>query len=1375
MWPVNPLQRTCTELPSGEDKEAARSSPAPAPVITVRELAEVPVFVLLGEPGMGKSETMKALASLVLGEQGKPIAANDFIVLPASQHNAERPVFIDALDEARATGNTTVWRELRRTIAHSGLTRFGVACRVADWQSTDAQDLANVAQGQRIRVVALNPLTPEQRHAVLKSADIEDVEDFEKQAEALGFADMLGNPQSLKLLVASVKKNQGQWPETRRDAYELACQALVQESNQRHRQVQRLEVLMSDENLLDAAGWLCALMLLSNQNEVADEALGVDAQEGVRLSEVLDALPANGCSPDAIRQVLQHRLFIKPRGYTATHRTVAEYLAARYINKRVTHGGLLPQRVSALMVASGQHLVTNLRGLAGWLAVLSEPLRQLIFEVDPWAVLDYGDLNLLEPADMQALVEKLECVATTESSIARWQRARDHVPLVRPDMFAFVSDWLRRFDGQHDPASESHEVADVLLNALAQAPHSAAWTPVLSELVRNPSQIEGTRSSALDALYRHISSPGDLIPLLDEFHAARSSASNKRLIDSLLTHLYPDNLPPSKVMPYLDSSRREGNRMAVNWFWGHHIQKQTPDDRLIELMDAIATALHQPSTKELRRWKDVYQLDGLRTLLVRAILRWGTEVPTNKLSAWLIWCLNLEKGMLHLSEPSDRKQLEHWLGEHPSLVFSVLAHQVANGMSSWTAQRNLVVTSQPGCFDRFWLDQAVHWDSMGDAPKATDCLQTATWWVTQGNGGGVTLQDLEEATNESPTLHSALAPLLVSSLDPHNWQREHWLHNKEHAARTVERDAQNDKNLRYLLEHLEDVRTAKLLNYLGQAAMYEARQFGSDGKRLESWRAQHPALDEATRDGYRTLLLGLTADKAKQVVKAHGASQVLYIELPCLLAASELHREQPSRFFDLGAERLEAILTICLLNYGEPPTWFLDFAKTRPNELVATWLSLSKAIFRTEPIRLPQIGWLRSEASLKPIARVLLPELFSCWPSKFSETSFAEFAQLLEVSMREIHPSTLSLLISRRLRRKSLGSRQLAYLTMAGVWIDPDAFAPRLQQLLEKKQLLQTDLLGFVAHLTRQGGRASALPDWSPETIELLFLLLAPVCPAAYPSGAYWVGDKDHGRDFLFKLLIQLRGDPSMAAQDTLQRLQQENSLHEWHAELRASLSQQQKHQAESSFEVPTPRQVALTLQNKTPANPSDLMAVALDALGAVQQSLRNSDTNRVNRFWSVDSAGKRPQPPHRPEPECRNAIAEWLRADLAAMDISVAIENQHGAQNQSDIVLRVRTPAHEDMLLPIEIKGDWNRDLWCAATEQLARQYASEPRCHGQGLYLVLWLGENRGAAAKPKPHPNHPTHTPADLQMRLQQEANQKTSDQNIRVIVIDVSIPD
>ena len=51
LWPVDPLERSCTELLPAEDKPSNLES---NPVITVRELVNIPVFVLLGEPGMGK-------------------------------------------------------------------------------------------------------------------------------------------------------------------------------------------------------------------------------------------------------------------------------------------------------------------------------------------------------------------------------------------------------------------------------------------------------------------------------------------------------------------------------------------------------------------------------------------------------------------------------------------------------------------------------------------------------------------------------------------------------------------------------------------------------------------------------------------------------------------------------------------------------------------------------------------------------------------------------------------------------------------------------------------------------------------------------------------------------------------------------------------------------------------------------------------------------------------------------------------------------------------------------------------------------------------------------------------------------------------------
>ena len=93
-------------------------------------------------------------------------------------------------------------------------------------------------------------------------------------------------------------------------------------------------------------------------------------------------------------------------------------------------------------------------------------------------------------------------------------------------------------------------------------------------------------------------------------------------------------------------------------------------------------------------------------------------------------------------------------------------------------------------------------------------------------------------------------------------------------------------------------------------------------------------------------------------------------------------------------------------------------------------------------------------------------------------------------------------------------------------------------------------------------------------------------------------------------------------------------------------------------------------------------------------------------------------------------------------------------------------------MLLPIEVKGDWNKELWTASYEQLTKKYASDPQCHGKGIYLVLWLGANRGTAAR-KQHPNHSTHTAVELQAQLQQMTDQKIKGMDIRVFVLDVSI--
>ena len=1368
---VDPLDRTCTEVPAKDGQSRERASPAVEPVtISVLQLAEVPVFVLLGEPGMGKSETMKALAAI---SQHKPITVNNFIVFPSGNEGGQ--VFIDALDEARASGDTTVWKELRKSIAQAQLTRFGVACRAADWYTSDTEDLAMVAQGQTVRVFSLDPLSAGQRSAVLAREGVDDVEIFEQQAQNLGFADMLVNPQLLKLLAAAVRSRQNQWPQTRSEAYELACEELVKEENPRHQQAQRKTTLLSHGALLDAAGWLCALMLLSNCNEVSDETPDHGMRNKVWLVDVLDILPGTGFPAQAVEQVLKRPLFLKPNQYVYAHRTVAEYLAARHISKRIADG-LLPSRVASLMLASPQHLVSNLRGLAGWLAALCEPMRNCIFEADPAAVLSYGDLYLLPPLAKQALIDQLTRQPWEQAAGNLWQQAPSHLPLVQADMRSFVTEWLTQLREFAHPSSQQATVAHVLLNALECAPADPLWESPLLGLVNDERMTDDIRSSAMDALHVHASSPAILLALLNDLSRGALRDPAGELADHLLLHLYPKHVGPAQVLRFLKPTHyRPNGRFANTMFWSYRIEGATPAELLPEFMVAMEQAISDGLFKEDAIGGAGHELEGIASLAVKAIETLGTNIPIALLSRWLWMCLDWETSPFKSVTRQGAPRLGAWLSAHTELVKPVLAQWLQEGTNSWVAQ-NRLGGHLPSGMGTFWLLQAQAFQAANKVAKAKDCLETAMWCLINQPDIGIALEDVMTTAATSSKLKEALEPMLVSSLGDDNWQRKGWLQDQKYREQDLAKTDLDEKNLRYLLDHLADVRNGKLLKYLSAAAWADLKDSGyggHDAELLAQWRKEHTELDAATRQGYRTLLHQLTLAKATSAINGRAKNSMWHFELPCLVAAQELYAQDPQQLLQLGDEPIQALVTLYFLHHVSKSDWLLALVAAHPDRVEEVWWQLSKNALRSRTeIRIPHLWLLAREPQARSTALRLLPRLLAAWPTKFSESNFAEFAQLLEATLKICPPAVVSDLVAQRLQKKSLSSLQKAYLVMAGLWTDPLIFAPMADQLLLKKQIAQSELLGFIGDLSRYGDRSEALPRWSAATMGRLFRLFGPLCPSARPLGVYSPGAKDDGRDFLYQLLAAFRNDASDAADGVLLQLLSDSTLNDWKAQLEESLSRHRQARAEQSFAQPTARQVALTLQNKTPANPSDLMAVAIDALGELQKQLRNSSTNLIHEFWTVDPAGKRPIPPHRPELQCRNVIAGFLKAPLNAMGISVTPEHQHGEQNQSDIVLRVQAPGNNGMLLPIEVKGDWNKELWTASYEQLAKKYSSDPQCHGKGIYLVLWLGANRGKAAR-RQHPNRPTHTAVELQAQLQQLADRNVKGMDIRVVVMDVSM--
>ena len=144
------VPRHCYEVASDSDGQgASRGERVALAAKPLAEYRDCPAYVLLGNPGSGKTTAFKQ-------EAKEPhcywVTARDFITFdeaPAEWRN--KVLFIDGLDEVRAQrGGTHVpFDAIRNQLHKLGCPRYRLSCRAADWYgASDARSLAVVAPKQ---------------------------------------------------------------------------------------------------------------------------------------------------------------------------------------------------------------------------------------------------------------------------------------------------------------------------------------------------------------------------------------------------------------------------------------------------------------------------------------------------------------------------------------------------------------------------------------------------------------------------------------------------------------------------------------------------------------------------------------------------------------------------------------------------------------------------------------------------------------------------------------------------------------------------------------------------------------------------------------------------------------------------------------------------------------------------------------------------------------------------------------------------------------------------------------------------------------------------------------------------------------------------
>ena len=257
------VPRTCTVISVRDADQHQEES-----LLPLKDFRDTPAYVLLGDPGAGKSKAFEAECE-ALGQQACLVTARDFLTFEAQYHPEWRgkTLFIDGLDEVRARSADahTPFEALRGRLDGLGKPRFRLSCREADWLgANDRVHLETVSPAGKVTVLRLDPLTDsdiEELLAVRPHGN--DAGEFVAGANRRGIGDLLRNPQSLDMLARAVAG--GNWPESRKDTFAKACTEMVREPNEDHQTADLSIGPPTPAQLLDAAGCLCAVQMIAGK------------------------------------------------------------------------------------------------------------------------------------------------------------------------------------------------------------------------------------------------------------------------------------------------------------------------------------------------------------------------------------------------------------------------------------------------------------------------------------------------------------------------------------------------------------------------------------------------------------------------------------------------------------------------------------------------------------------------------------------------------------------------------------------------------------------------------------------------------------------------------------------------------------------------------------------------------------------------------------------------------------------------------------------------------------------------------------------------------------------------------------------------------
>ncbi len=1075
-------------------------------------------YVLLGEPGIGKTTELQKEAQRVAGSTF--VTARLFLASEPKDHPEWKagPIFIDSLDEVRLSDGEpkTIVNEIALRLRILGNPQFRLSCRSVGWLGIEVwKEFDSLLESSTVKKLRLNPLDDSHVHKIIMESGYES-KSFIRQAYEHEVGAFLKNPFLLKILLKSVKT--GPWPDTLAMAFESACYQLSREFCDENNDYRFSSDFPSIDAILTAAGQLATYLLIANKI-----GWSLDNNDERYIGSIKDIVTQD---QSALEAAISSGFFTGSHTCrTPIHRLMAEYLGGRYLHESIQNG-LNPNHVRSLFLGNMGPPLPDLAGLLAWYVALNPSLQSTVGFADPIAIINYGGKSILRDESHQYFFNNLgESIDPDHAQFNDYiiQLIADNLnnilicelidaPKLSMNLPLLMYTLLRSITCFHDNMSMDAKIAQVgQMKAKKQA---------MLDIVRDTRWKSNTQSEALLVLNLMLINDSERHDIYGELIMDIRDNILKdhgyQLLGTILKCLYPEEIHPTEVWDYLEESIFSSRHKVYLDFW-ETITANSNSSQIRDLLDSLCDQAADVIQKLNRHRLDHIVLD----LLLRGLELYGDQMEIPELYRWfrivefddtssqlipIGWTATTVNEDHHLASVA----ILNWLRHRPSIQYGLIEHAlIAQELKIGVRSLSLdipfkfVGIDAPDGFRDRCLNRAVELWHLH--PKAA--IRLAEWSVHNYEGWGDPLSD--------QIVSDKL--LGISGLNEWNHRRL----NRIVKDPSIEPEPEHVKNrakfLKQKHDQIEQIRqqinelsagtcSPALLHHLAKTYF---GGFADDGEfqisHLESYLQGDEELIRSTLSGFRSLLSRDDLPSLEQIADLHKTKQYSYFALP-FLAGMELENETILDRFseqrcrsaigfyhvtDLRPFYCNSHGTISIDEYDLRP-WY-EYALKRYPELVADSLVLvHNAGIQAKHSPNQHLFKMAFDKRYVQISPLAVERMFTVFPTRCNKHQRSALRLVLWTAILADRMSAqIKKIVLKRINRKKMDLAQRAIWIGAALHADRKQGLPALVDYLSEGQESRLrHLLNFLA----PNGLKHTLPNidvWKSKEILLLIQTFA--------------------------------------------------------------------------------------------------------------------------------------------------------------------------------------------------------------------------------------------------------------------------------------------